>query len=158
MTPVTPYSSELDGREPIQAMQQTAARIRDLVSTWSVDLFERTYAPGKWSAGKILIHLAQTEIALGSRARLALTLSNFVAQLFEQDDWIRHETALSGQDALQAFVALSRMNAVFFAGLSPEDRQRQFGHPEYGTLTIDWLIHQLAGHQIHHLTQLEAIA
>ena len=30
-------------------------------------------------------------------------------------------------------------------------------HPEYGSLTVDWIIHQTAGHQIHHLKQLEQI-
>jgi hypothetical protein len=28
-------------------------------------------------------------------------------------------------------------------------------HPEYGTITVDWIVHLLAGHQIHHLQQLE---
>ena len=27
-------------------------------------------------------------------------------------------------------------------------------HPEYGSITVDWIIYTLAGHQIHHLNQL----
>ena len=49
------------------------------------------------------------------------------------------------------------MNAEFFASLSPADRQTTFTHPEYGAISIDWLIHQTAGHQVHHLRQLESI-
>ena len=29
--------------------------------------------------------------------------------------------------------------------------------PVHSALTIDWLIYQMAGHQIHHLKQLERI-
>jgi hypothetical protein len=42
--------------------------------------------------------------------------------------------------------------------LTPEQRQRVFKHPEYGELTVEWVMAQLAGHDIHHLRQLERIA
>ena len=50
------------------------------------------------------------------------------------------------------------MNAALFAATSPADRSISLSHPEYGALTVDWIIHQMAGHQIHHLEQLEQIA
>lgn len=157
MAPVTPYSPELEDREPLDAMWRTVARVGALVSGWTPPQWERRYAPGKWSARQVLIHLAQTEIALGSRARLALTLPGYTSQSFEQDAWMAREAGLSGPDAADAFIALSRMNTAFFAGLSAAERQTPFTHPEYGALTVDWLIYQMAGHQIHHVKQLERI-
>ena len=154
----TPYSDDLVGREPLDAMRETATRVRRLVDSWSAIGFERTYASGKWSARQILIHLAQTEVALGNRARMALATPDYVAQAFDQDVWMARESALSGREALEAFTALSAMNCAFFQTLSPTDRTTPFSHPEYGALTIDWLIHQMAGHVIHHLKQLEIIA
>jgi len=32
-----------------------------------------------------------------------------------------------------------------------------FSKPDYGSLTVNWIVHQTAGHQIHHLKQLDAI-
>ena len=156
--PVTPYSGYLEGHEPLGAMRATRARIGELAAAWLPAHLERSSAPGKWSVRQILIHLAQTELALGSRARLALTTPGYIAQNFEQDAWMVREAGLSGPEAVDAFLALSRMNTAFFASLSDADRQTPFAHPEYGALTIDWLIYQLAGHQIHHLKQLEAIS
>ena len=49
------------------------------------------------------------------------------------------------------------MNLAFFEGLSPAQRATPFSHPEYGELTVDWIIHQMAGHHINHLQQLERI-
>jgi len=129
-----------------------------MAGAWSPADFERSYAPGKWSARQILTHLAQTELAVGTRARMALTTPNYVAQFFDQDKWIARESTTSGRDALDAFLALAAMNRALFASLSPADRATTFSHPEYGSVDVDWILHMMAGHQIHHLKQLEAIA
>ena len=158
MPPTTPYSQDLGDREPIAALRDTTDRIRAIARGWTPAQFERTYAPGKWSARLILIHLGQTELALGTRARMALSTPNYVAQSFNQDVWLARESALAGADALDAFTAISKMNAALYESLSRADRQQELSHPEYGSLTVDWIIHQMAGHQIHHLAQLERIA
>jgi len=154
----TPYSKDLGERDPLVALRETPERIRAITGSWLPARLERSYAPGKWSARQILIHLVQTELALGNRARMALSTPNYVAQAFDQDRWIGRDAALSGKDALDAFVAMSAMNRSLFASLSPADRAVTLSHPEYGALTVDWIIHQIAGHQIHHLKQLEQIA
>jgi len=158
MAPQTPYSSALDGREPIAALRDTTSRIGEIARQWSPADFERSYAPGKWSARQILVHLAQTELALGTRARHALTTPNYAAQSFDQDKWMARESGLDGPAALNAFLALAAMNLALFASLSPADRETTLTHPEYGALSVDWIVHQMAGHQIHHLKQLEEIA
>jgi DinB superfamily len=158
MAPQTPYSQALAGREPIAALRETTARIGELARAWSPADFERSYAPGKWSARQILTHLAQTELALGTRARHALTTPNYAAQSFDQDKWMARESTLDGRAALDAFVAIAAMNVALFASLSPADRETALTHPEYGALSVDWIVHQMAGHQIHHLKQLEEIA
>jgi hypothetical protein len=97
-------------------------------------------------------------MALGARARMALATPNYVAQPFDQDQWVALEARLGGRDALDAFYAASQMNVTLFGSLSTTQRAITLSHPEYGGLTVDWIIHQMAGHQIHHLRQLEAIA
>ena len=158
MAPQTPYTADLDNREPLNAMRDAAARVRALAGDWRPEQFDRTYAPGKWTARQILIHLAQSEIALGYRARMALTTPGYAAQSFDQDAWMARESTTSGHDALDAFLGASAMNVSLFATLTDKDRAVPLAHPEYGSLTVDWIIHQMAGHQIHHLKQLEAIA
>jgi len=138
-------------------MRDSVGRIRTLVGQWTPAQFERSYAPGKWTARQILIHLAQTEIALGNRARMALSTPGYVAQPFDQDQWIGRDGSLGAREALEAFAAMSAMNRTMFASLSAPERATTLSHPEYGGLTVDWIIQQMAGHQIHHLRQLEQI-
>jgi hypothetical protein len=158
MTPQTPYSADLGDRDPIVSFRETPARIGALAGAWSPGDFERSYALGKWSARQIITHLAQTEIALGTRARMALSTPNYAAQSFDQDSWMARESTLPGRAALDAVLALAAMKASLFATLSAVDRAATLSHPEYGSLTVDWIVHQMAGHHFHHLKQLEAIA
>ena len=157
MPPVIPYSAVLGDRDPVDAIRETAGRVRALTTSWKDDDFERSYAPGKWTARLILTHLAQAELAFGHRARMALSSPGYVAQPFDQDAWMVRETSLSGPDAAATFTALAALNANLYAGLTPADRQLPFSHPEYGELTVDFVIRQSAGHMLHHLKQLEAL-
>ena len=102
---------------------------------------------------------------------MTLTSPGYAAQSFDQDQWMAIEAGgsdgssgssgsggMSGHQALDAFLGMAAMNVALFASLSAADRAIALSHPEYGSLTVDWIIHQMAGHQIHHLEQLEAIA
>jgi hypothetical protein len=157
MAPRTRYSKYLGDRDPLVAIHDTIDEIDALVRRWTPDRFERSYGPGKWSARQVLTHLAQTEMALGYRVRMAVATSDYAAQVWNQDVWIAQELRLSGPDALNAFMAMARMNVAFFEGLSFDQRAIALTHPEYGSLTVDWIIHQMAGHHINHLRQLEQI-
>ena len=157
MAPVTNYSKDLGDREPLAAMSDSIARMTALTRGWTAADFERPYAPGKWTARQVVIHLAQTEVALGVRARMALATPNYTAQNFDQDAWLGRETALNGADAVATLVAMSRMNLALFETLSAAEREIAMAHPEYGSITIDWIIYTIAGHQIHHLDQLASL-
>lgn len=169
MPPQTPYTKDLGDREPLAAMREAVGRIGTLVAGWTPAQFERSYAPGKWTARQILIHLVQTEIALGNRARMALATPHYTAQAFDQDRWMDLEAAerhgsraaprgVGGADAAAALAAMNVVNRTLFASLTAEDRATPFAHPEYGALSVDWLVHQMAGHLQHHLVQIEEIA
>jgi hypothetical protein len=155
--PTTPYTKYLGDRDPIATMRESLEKFQSLTRGWTADRFERSYGPGKWSARQVLTHLAQTEMALGCRARMAISISPYVAQAFDQNDWMSHERGMTGPAALEAFLVMARMNIAFFESLSPSERATPFSHPEYGALTVDWILHQMAGHHINHLEQLERI-
>jgi DinB family protein len=170
--PQTPYSADLGTREPLTAMRDAVARIRQIASGWTPAQYERSYAPGKWTARQILVHLVQTEIALGNRARMALSTRDYAAQAFDQDGWMEIEgssretdgsrgsgnAGVTGEAALAALVAMNAVNRALFESLTPAQRAMPFSHPEYGALTVDWLIHQMGGHLLHHVEQVERLS
>ena len=155
--PANPYKTDLAGREPLAAMRETIARMDASIRQWPAGRFDLSYGPGKWTARQVLTHLAQTELALGFRARMAVGTPGYAAQAWDQDSWIALDAGLTGPEALDAFLAVARMNLKFFEGLSPVQRDTPLTHPEYGTLTVDWILNQMAGHQIHHLEQIDRV-
>lgn len=158
MPTTTHYTTYLGDLEPLETMRRNVDRIRAIVGAWTPERFERPYAPGKWTARQLLTHLAHTEMALGNRARMALSTPNYTAQKFNQDSWVDRETRITAREALEAFAAMSRLNAALFEVLSEADRRITMAHPEYGTISVDWIIHLLPGHQLHHIEHLEQIA
>ena len=155
--PTTTYSAVLGDREPLATMRESVARIQTLAAPWGAAEFERPSASGTWTARQILVHLAQTELVLGHRARMALTTPGYTAQKFDQDGWMALDHAVSGPDAVAALAALSQMNVACFTALPDAQRDIAMAHPQYGTITVEWVIHMIAGHQLHHLRQLEAL-
>lgn len=156
-TTPNPYAADLGSRDPLAALAETPEQIRAAVDDWSEAQFERSYAPGKWSIRLVLIHLAQTELALTTRVRFALSQPGYTAQAFNQDDWIPIDASCGARTALEAYAALRRFNMMMFRSLTPAQRNQTFAHPEYGTLTVDWVVNQIAGHDIHHLKQIRQL-
>ena len=156
MAVANPYGDDLGARRPLDALAETPLRIRQLVERWTDADFDGSYAPGKWSFRQVLIHLAQTELALPARARLALSQEGYVAQPFSQDDWMAIDNKASARIALEAYVSLRQFNLAMWRSLTPEQIDRPFQHPEYGDLTVGWIMAQMAGHDIHHLKQFQA--
>jgi hypothetical protein len=157
MTTPNPYASDLGDRDPLDALAETPQRIRAIVEPWDESQFERSYAPGKWTARQLLIHLAQTELGLGTRARYALSQPGYTAQPFSQDDWLPVDAGTDARTALDVYTTLRRLNVGMFRSLTAEQRNRPFTHPEYGALTVWWIAAQMAGHDIHHLKHFEQI-
>ena len=135
-------------------MRENVQAVQEMTRGWDEARFNRPWAPGNGQDAR-----SSPSRAHGARPRLpgadgALT-PGYAAQKFDQNDWIARETIVAGPEAVAAFAAMSRLNAALFEGLSAADRAVSMSHPEFGSITVDWIIYLLAGHQIHHITQLQ---
>lgn len=157
MSTPNPYAVDLGTRDALEAFSETPFKLKALVEGWTEAQFERSYAPGKWTMRQVLIHLAQTELALGTRARYALAEDGYASQNFSQDDWLSIDGNMDARTALDVYTTLRRMNVSMACGLTPAQRERTFTHPMYGQLTVEWVVEQMAGHDIHHLRQFEVV-
>jgi uncharacterized damage-inducible protein DinB len=152
------YEASLGTRDPLTALSETPDRIRELIGRMSTADFTRPVAPGKWNAREILVHLAHTEMVFGLRVRLALASDSYVVQPFDQDAFLAREPLLEAQAALAAYYAMRRWNLPLFRSLDAGDLAKTFLHPEHGRMTVGMIVAMLAGHELHHLPQLQQIA
>jgi uncharacterized damage-inducible protein DinB len=157
-TPLNPYQGFLGNRNPQEVIAATPDRLGIIVQQIGPDGYERSYAPGKWSARQILCHLADCEIAFAFRLRQALAEEHHMIQPFDQELWARHYGALEAQQALSTFSGLRRWNLAFLQTLSPADYAKKVSHPERGEMTFQTIMETMAGHDLNHLGQLQTIA
>lgn len=155
---MNPYASQLAGRDGQEVVSGTPEQLTSLVQRLGPDGLRRALGPGKWTAGQILCHLADTEIAFAFRLRQALAEPHHTIQPFDQDAWARNYSQLDGHAALETFSVLRRWNAAFLASAPAEAYSKPVTHPERGAMTFQTLVETMAGHDLHHLRQLENLA
>ena len=158
MLATLPYSHLVGSDDPLLLLATTPDRIAKLIRTWDVARWSMSYAPGKWSAAQIMLHLAHDEIGWCNRVRLALTVDGYVVQPYDGADWVALEIPTDPEAALDAYLALRRLNLILYRRIPADRRARPFPHQEFGELSIDWIFQTLAGHDLHHLGHLQAIA
>jgi uncharacterized damage-inducible protein DinB len=153
-----PYAKFLGDRDARQAIAATPARLHGLAEKLGAEGLERSTAPGKWSAREILCHLADCEVAFAFRLRQALAEPRHVIQPFDQEAWARSYTALGAKAALETFAALRTWNIALLAAAPAEAWSKMLNHPERGDMTFQTVVETMAGHDLNHIAQLEAIA
>lgn len=147
------------GQDPLKIQATTAGKIAKLIKDATRGKLTRQPAPGKWSVAEILAHIADTEIVAGYRMRSVLGNPGGPIVAFDQDKWAaaenyaKHDPKLS----LETYRTIREANLRMLKLLKPE-QWKQFGiHAERGEESIERITLMMAGHDLNHLRQIEAI-
>jgi hypothetical protein len=160
MTSVTlnPYATHLGTREARDVIETTALELHRLAGRIGPSRMTVPPAPGKWSARDLLCHLADCEIVFAFRLRQALAEDQHVIQPFDQNLWARTYRNADANAALTTFEAVRAWNVALLKGVGPDQLSKRVTHPERGEMTFQTIVETMAGHDLNHLVQLEAIA
>jgi hypothetical protein len=141
------------------AQRETLAVLADLIRGASESQLSRRPAPGKWSVGEILAHLAEDEVTTYWRYRQMIENNGVALNSFDQDLWSRLGDYQSRKPAesLQLFRLLREANLGMLALLSSEEWQRFGVHAERGKITVEDLARHMAGHDVNHIEQIRKI-
>lgn len=152
---MTPYANYVEGHDPLDVLRSTLDGYRQVFARNTADKWAAPWAPGKWTAHQIIVHVTQWELIFSTRLRLALAAPGYVVQPAEQDQLLNVEApAVDTATASAALEAVRRMNIGLIAALSPAQRSTKITHAERGAIDIEDLIVTLAGHGAHHLKQI----
>ncbi|MGA7795802.1 MAG: DinB family protein [Candidatus Acidiferrales bacterium] len=151
--------AQLGKKDPLKVQASTAAKLGRLVQRASAAKLRKRPAPGKWSAGEILAHLADCEIVTGWRMRQILGAPGTPIQSFDQNAWAvaGHYEKRDVRKSLEQFRVAREANLALLKSLSPEQWKHYGLHAERGIETIEHIIHLHAGHDLNHLNQVERI-
>lgn len=150
---------KLGNLDPLAVLVATPDELRRLVrDAQSADL-RRPEAPGRWSVGEVLAHLADSELVWAFRLRMVLGQDRPSLAGYDQDSWARR----LGYKNVEPFTALDRFGSVrgwnlaLLNGLPDEDLDRVGVHGERGEESMRHMIRLYAGHDLVHLAQMRRI-
>jgi uncharacterized damage-inducible protein DinB len=151
--------AQLEGKDSLKVQAATAAKLGRLIQRASAAKLHKRPAPGKWSAGEILAHLADCEIVTGWRVRQILGAPGTSLQAFDQDGWAAagHYEKRDARKSLEQFRAAREGNLALLKTLTPEQWKHHGMHAERGVETIEHIVRMMAGHDLNHLGQVERI-
>ncbi len=151
--------AKIAGKKPLQVQAATAQKLAKLIKGVAPAKLRKRPAPEKWSAAEIIAHLADAEIAVGWRIRSILGAPGTPIQAWDPDAWAAagHYAKFDAKKSLEAFRAVRERNLALMKALTPE-QWKQFGmHAERGEESVERLLYMMAGHDINHTEQIEAI-
>jgi uncharacterized damage-inducible protein DinB len=147
------------GRDRLAIMRRTPRVLARRVAGATKRRLTTRPRPGKWSAGEILAHLSEVELLWGYRIRVLMEKSGAPLLGMDQDAWAANSRyrEIDARDALAAFTALRRANLQLLSRMRGKTLSRWGAHSQFGRLTIDRIMTLMAGHDINHSRQIEAI-
>jgi hypothetical protein len=143
---MTPYADYVKGKDPLDVLRSTLGDYRRVFAASTATDWAAPWAPGKWTAHQLIVHVAQWEMIFSTRLRMALAIPGYTVQPMAP--------GVDAKTASAAFEALRQMNIGLVGALTPAQRAMKVSHPERGVIDIEDLIVTLAGHSAHHLAQL----
>jgi hypothetical protein len=147
------------GKQPLKVQAETPKKLLRLIHGVPRARLLKRPAPGKWSVGEILAHLAETELVGGYRIRMVLGAPGTPIQAFDQDTWAEagHYAKRDPRRSLEQFRTFRQANLELLKSLKPQ-QWKQFGiHAERGEESVETIVEMFAGHDINHLQQVERI-
>jgi len=151
--------AQLGGKDALKVQADTPKRLARLIQRASPAKLRKRPAPGKWSAGEILAHLADSEIVVGWRMRQILGAPGSPIQAYDQDAWAAagHYEKRDARKSLEQFRVVREANLRMLKSLTPEQWKHHGMHSERGVETIEHITCMMAGHDLNHTAQVERI-
>jgi hypothetical protein len=148
-----------EGKNALQLQQAAPRKLAALIKGKTKKQLTKPPAPGKWSVGQILAHLADAEIVVGWRLRQVLGANGTPIQAFDQDTWAStfNYAKRDPRQSLESFRVLRETNVAMLKAL-PKNLWENYGvHQERGNESVTHIVRMMAGHDLNHIQQVERI-
>ena len=156
---MNPYKKYTEGKDPMTVLAATPHRLRELTAGLSGTKLQEHPVPDKWSIHEIVAHLADCELMFSARCRFILYEENKPLIGFDQNalmaGWRRERESF--EETMERFRVMRQAQLRMFRAASPADLERTAPHEEYGPESASEYLFKVAGHDLHHLEQIERL-
>lgn len=145
-----------DQSELIARLRSTVRDLLALTSGAAPKAMARRPAPGDWSAGMVVSHLADAELVYGFRLRLILTADEPTIVAYDESTWADRFSGVEEdrRDTLTRWRSLREANLRLLEDLAAPEWERAGLHAERGRETVAAMVEIMANHDRDHLDQI----
>ncbi len=135
------------------------ANLRRTVEPLTEEQLGTPYRPEGWTVRQVVHHLGDSHINSFARFKLALTEDHPTIKPFDEALW----ATLPDYSDVPIPVSLNLLDALherwvgLLRGLSWQQFQRTFDHPEIGTIDLAWTTGMYSWHGRHHVAHIEKL-
>lgn len=142
----------------IAILEHLPQRLENMVTPLSEEQLETPFRPGGWTVRQLVHHLSDSHHHSYIRFKWALTEDNPIIKPYLEKEWSKLFDAQAApiQMSLDHLKAVHAKLVYLLKGLSKEDLQRKFTHPEGNEeTTLEENIGRYAWHGSHHFAHIE---
>ena len=140
----------------LKTIETYTIRLRETVDLLSDEDLSRTYREGSWTVRGLVHHIADSQLNMYQRLKLALTDKNPTVPAFDQDKWaIQPDTNLPVESSIKMLEGINERIVSLGNSLTEELLDRTFTHQINGKITVATKVAKLAWHEEHHLAHIK---
>ena len=112
--------------------------------------------PERWSIRQIVLHVIDSDINSNMRLRKPVAEPGSEVPIYNQDLWAQHlhASAIPIETALALFRAFRAYNNAYFAAVTDKEWSQTVIHPEWRTVTLEFVLHVYANHPTWHIDHI----
>lgn len=150
---------KLGERDPREVLAATPDELGGVVRGVPAAVLRMPEAPGRWSVGEVLAHLADSELVWAFRLRMVLGQERPSLTGYDQDAWAKRLSYadLDPSTSLERFDLARDWNLALLDRLPDEALDRVGVHAERGEESVRHMIRLYAGHDLVHVAQVRRI-
>ncbi|AMM91456.1 putative metal-dependent hydrolase [Peribacillus simplex] len=143
-------------QEWLKEIETYTIRLRETVDSLSDEELSRTYREGSWTVRQLVHHIADSQLNMYQRLKLALTDENPTVPAFDEEKWaIQPDTKLPVESSIKMLEGINERIVSLGYSLTEEQLDRAFTHQINGIITVATKVAKLAWHEEHHLAQIK---
>lgn len=145
-----------DVDEWLEEITTYTTRLRREVDSLNEDQLAKTYREGSWNVRQLVHHIADSQLTMYQRLKLALTDDTPTAPNFEQDRWaVLADTQLPVESSLKMLEGINERVVALGKSLTEADLEKAFIHSKNGRITVATKLAKLSWHEEHHLAHIK---
>ncbi|AMO85466.1 Putative metal-dependent hydrolase yfiT [Solibacillus isronensis B3W22] len=143
-------------KEWLQQTESFTTRLREVVDSLNEEQLNKTYREGAWTVRQLVHHIADSQLNMYQRLKLALTDDNPTVPGFNQEKWaVLPDNDLPVESSIKMLEGINERIVSLGQRITEDQLKREFTHETNGPITVAKKLAKLAWHEEHHFAHIK---